>query len=125
MAFMYDTETGNITIPAGDTADINVSIDYKELKDGDTVLFAVFDKYGNGDIVSKVCDIVDGKATIRLCNHDTRDVAPKKYNWQLRIVTDPARDSNGKIVADDCTDNVITVFNNPPTFKITRGGAYV
>lgn len=42
---MYDTETGNITIPAGDTADINVSIDYKELKDGDAVLFAVFDDF--------------------------------------------------------------------------------
>ena len=125
MAFVYDTETGKITLPAGDTADINISVDYKELKQGDAILFAIFDKFGDRDIVIKTADLVDGKARIRICNHDTRDVEPGNYKWQLRIVTNPARGEDGAIIADDCSDNVITVFNNPPTFKITRGGAYV
>ena len=127
MAFVFDTQTGNITMPTGDTGDIHVNVNYDELKEGDAVLFAVFDKYDKtgGDLLIKTADIVDGKAHIRLCNADTRNLAAGAYKWQLRIVTDPARDENGNIIADECTDNVISVFQTPPTFKLTRGGAYV
>ena len=47
MAFVYDTGTGNIMLPAGDTADINISINYDELREGDQVIFAIFNKFHN------------------------------------------------------------------------------
>ena len=125
MAFVFDTSTGNITLPRGDTGDINVRVNYEELKEGDAILFAIFDKYTGKDLMIKAADIVDGVAHVRICNHDTRDIEAKSYSWQLRIVTNPARDENGNVIADDCTDNVITVFQTPPSFKLTNGGAYV
>lgn len=125
MAFVFDTQTGNITLPRGDTGNINVSVNYDELKEGDAIVFAIFDKYTGEDFLIKAADIVDGKAVIRICNHDTRGLVAKSYNWNLRIVTDPTRDENGNVVADECTDDVITVFQNPPKFKLTNGGAYV
>ena len=89
------------------------------------ILFAVFDANQEGDIICKPVKIVNNQASIRLCNHDTRDIPPGRYNWALRIVTNPAYDSDGSVRADDCSDEVITLFETPPSFVLTRGGAYV
>ena len=125
MAFTFDESTYKISLPQGDTADIDVSIDYAGIEPGDALLFAIFDPQ-SGDLMSKTVEIQDGRAHIRLCNHDTRDIAPGTYRWQLRIVTNPARDADGHIIADDCTDDVISVFNEKqPIIKIYRGGAHV
>lgn len=123
MPFAFDSETKAIVMAAGDTATIGVNVQWDRLKAGDVVLFAVFDS--SGDLLCKAAEITDGQARIRLCNHDTRDIAPGKYKWNLRIVTGPAKDESGNVYADDCSDEVITVFDSPPAFKITQGGARV
>ena len=125
MAFTFDESTYKISLPQGDTADIDVSIDYAGIEPGDALLFAIFDPQ-SGDLMSKTVELQDGRAHIRLCNHDTRDIAPGTYKWNLRIITNPARDADGHIIADDCTDDVITVFGEKlPIIKIYRGGAHV
>ena len=125
MAFVYDSDTHKITMPQGDTADIDVAIDYAGIGPGDALMFAIFDPQ-SGDLMRKTVELQDGRAHIRLCNHDTRDIAPGTYKWNLRIITNPARDADGNIIADDCTDDVITVFGEKlPIIKIYRGGAHV
>ena len=125
MAGNYDETTRQITLPCGDTFDIWVDIDWPDLAEGDVVLFGIFDKNTGNDILVKYADIEDGKAHIRLCNKDTRDVEPATYRWNLRIVTDPVRDDDGNVRVDECEDDVITVFDDPPRIKLWKGGAYV
>ena len=125
MPFAYNEETNAITMPAGDTANIEVGVEWDRLAEGDVLLFAVFDPAASGDLVCKPVEIVDGLAQIRICNHDTRDIEPGRYRWNLRLVTSPAYDEDGNVRVDECTDDVITVFDKPPEFKLTRGGAYV
>ena len=126
MAFTFDESTYKISLPQGDTADIDVSIDYAGIEPGDALLFAIFDPQ-SGDLMSKAVEIQDGRAHIRLCNHDTRDLDAGQYRWQLRIVTSPARDESGSVIADACTDDVISVFDSDelPAFRLTRTGARV
>ena len=125
MAFAFDPNTRKITLPLGDTADLYVNVNWQGLSPGDALLFAIFAPDVPGDMLCKAADLVDGKAHIRICNHDTRDLQSGKYRWQLRIVTNPARDDDGHVIADECTDNVISVFDKPPTIELKRGGAYV
>lgn len=125
MPFAYDESTNAITMAAGDTADIAVYVSWDRLAPGDILLFAVFNPKQSGDKLIKPAEIADGQARIRLCNHDTRDMEPGRYKWNLRIVTGPAADENGSVIADECTDDVLTVFDSPPAFKLTRGGGYV
>lgn len=125
MPFVFDTETYDITMACGDTAFIAVDIDWDKLNPGDVVLFAIFDRSTGKDKLVKTVEIEEGCANIRLCNHDTRDVEAGKYKWNLRIVTSPSFGEDGSVAADECTDEVVTVFNSPPNFKLTRGGARV
>lgn len=126
MAFTYDETTRKISMPPGDTASIHVKIDWAGLSDGDAVLFAIVDRTGE-DLLVKAADVTGGEAEIRLCNHDTRDIEPGNYKWQLRIVTSPARDDNGNVIADECGDHVLSVFggDSMPVFRMERGGARV
>lgn len=121
----FDSATRQITLPCGDTFDLWVDIDWPALAAGDVILFAIFDKSTGEDMLVKPAEIVDGQAHIRLCNHDTRDIEPATYRWNLRIVADPVRDENGNVLVDECTDNVITVLDDPPRIKLWKGGAYV
>ena len=126
MPFTYNPDTREIRMPPGDTATISVAVSWDALRPGDVVLFAVYDPSADsGDLLCKAVNITDGRADIRLCNHDTRDIPPGVYRWDLRVVTDPARDENGNVIADDCGDHVITVFDKSPKFRLQRGGAYV
>ena len=125
MAFSFNPDTRQITLPIGDTADLYVNVNWDGLSERDAILFAIFDPDANGDLLCKAADLEGGRAHIRLCNQDTRDLQPGTYRWQLRIVTDPARDETGRVIADDCTDHVITVFDDIPRIKLNRGGAYV
>lgn len=126
MPFQFDQETRAIELAAGDTADLYIAVDWDGLTDGDAVLFAICDRRGD-DLLVKAADVADGKAHVRLCNHDTRDLDAGRYKWQLRIVTSPARDDAGNVIADECTDNVISVFDDGelPAFRLTRTGARV
>lgn len=125
MPFAFDEKTRAITMAAGDTADIAVYVNWDRLSAGDVLLFAVFDPNEDGDLFVKQAEIEDGQAHVRLCNHDTRDIEPGRYKWNLRIVTSPAMDESGNARADECTDDVLTAFDSPPIFKLTRGGGYV
>lgn len=120
MPFFYDAAENEITMPVGDTAEIYISIDWHKLAPGDVVIFGLSSKKSGEDIFRKAAEIVEGKAVIRLCNADTRDLPPGKYLWQLRIVTNPARDEEGNVIADDCGDDVISVFDEASIFKLIK-----
>lgn len=121
----FDESTRQLTLPCGDTYDMWIEIDWPALVAGDVILFAIYDKSTGNDVLVKTTEIVNGKAHIRLCNKDTRDIEPGSYRWNLRVVTDPVRDDDGNVRVDECTDNVITVFDDPPRIKLWKGGAYV
>ena len=125
MPFAFDENTRAITMAAGDTADIAVYVNWDRLSAGAVLLFAMFDPVQSGDLICKPVAIEDGQAHVRLCNHDTRDIQPGRYKWNLRIVTSPDMDDSGNVRADECTDDVLTVFDSPPAFKLTKGGGYV
>ena len=125
MPFAYDTSNNQITMATGDTATITALVDWDKVTAGDVILFAIFDNSTGEDKLCKPVEIVDGEAVIRLCNHDTRDIPAGRYKWNLRIVTDPVYDEGGNVRVDECTDDVITVFDSPPNIKLTNGGARV
>ena len=125
MPFAYDESSNAIQMAPGDTANIWVDVEWDRLAAGDVLLFAVFDPNESGDLVCKPVEIVDGQAHIRICNHDTRDIEPGTYRWNLRIVTSPVRDEQGNVRVDECAGEVVTVFDTTPKFKLLRGGAYV
>lgn len=124
MPFFFDDETFDITMACGDTGGITVKVNWDKLVQGDVVLFAIFDRTGEDKLIKSV-EIENGLANIRLCNHDTRDIPAGGYKWNLRIVTSPEFDTDGNVIADDCSDEVITVFDSPPSIRLTKGGARV
>lgn len=125
MPFAYNPENNAISMAAGDTANIWVDVEWDRLAPGDVILFAIFEPGGSGDLVCTPVEIENGRAMIRICNHDTRDIEPGTYRWNLRIVTSPVRDEQGNVRVDECADEVVTVFDTTPKFKLLRGGAYV
>ena len=126
MPFMFDEATKRISMPPGDTGDLYLEIEWDANGKDAAALFAVVNANGK-DLMIKAAEIVDGRAHIRLCNHDTRDLKPGTYAWQLRLVTSPARDEEGNIIADECTDDVISVFSGEemPEFVLEKKGARV
>lgn len=133
MPFVFDESNNQISMPPGDTGNLWIEIDWTALSDGDAVLFAIVDRNGN-DLMVKSAEIttrvdaddnVIGTAHIRLCNHDTREIEPGRYYWQLRVVTNPGKGENGELVADDCSDNVVSVFENMPSFRLVKKGGRV
>lgn len=125
MPFAYDSSNNSITMACGDTGDIWTDIEWDKLSAGDVILFAIFDRNTGEDQMCKAAEIEDGLAHIRLCNHDTRNIPAGRYKWNLRIVTSPVYDKGGNVRVDQCTDDVITVFDDPPNIKLVNGGAYV
>ena len=124
MPFALDESSRAITMACGDTANFWADVEWDRLAEGDVLLFAIFDP-DEGDLLVKPVEIEDGQAHIRICNHDTRDIEPGRYKWNLRLVTSPVYDEEGNVRVDECTDDVITVFDNPPSIRLARGGAYV
>lgn len=126
MAFTFDEATNKISMPPGDTGDLFVDVEWDTEKET-AVVFAIVNRRTGEDMMLKSAEIEGGKAHIRLCNHDTRDLEPGTYNWQLRLVTSPARDEEGNIIADECGDDVISVFSGDslPVFKLEKKGARV
>jgi hypothetical protein len=125
MPFAYDTDTHAILMACGDTANIRVKVQWYNLGAGDVLLFAVFDRDAKTDVLCKPVPIEQGWANVRLCNHDTRDIPPGRYRWNLRIVTDPVFDDDGKVRVDACTSDVVTVFDSAPIFRLVNGGGRV
>lgn len=127
MPFTFDETTMRISMPPGDTGDLYLDVEWDTHgKDAAAVFAIVNPRYGK-DVLLKAVEIIDGKAHVRLCNHDTRDIKPGTYAWQVRLVTSPARDEHGNIIADECTDDVISVFGGEemPEFILEKKGARV
>lgn len=125
MPFKFNSDNYAIEMACGDTANIRINISCDIISAGDMLLFAIFKVSTGEDLLCKSTDIVDGVANIRLSNQDTRDIPPGSYKWNLRLVTSPVCDEQGKVCVDEPTDDVITIFDKPPVIKLTRGGAYV
>jgi hypothetical protein len=125
MAYVFDPETRKVTISAGDTMDLGVRTNGKY----DAVIFAVYDRAAKQDLLTVPAQIEGGTAHIRLANRHTRDLPEGRYKWNLRMVSDPEYDENGNVIADEDSDNVMTVFGpenaDIPDFVIRRTGAYV
>ena len=124
MPFKYDATNNAIRMACGDTAEFTVRVKKDDLTEGDVLVFAFFDETGN-DLLRKPFEIENGAVKIRICNHDTRDIEAGNYKWNLRLVTNPDIDENGNVIVDDCSSDVITLFDNPPKFTLTIGGARV
>lgn len=126
MAFSYNNETNKITMEPGDTGSFTVGVDWPRYDGEIALVLGVCNRDGE-DVLLKNFPVADGVAAIEFCNHDTRDLEPGNYKWQLRVVTDPEYDENGNVIAEDCTDKVISVFggDSMPTFRLTKKGARV
>lgn len=126
MPYKYDPDTRSITISAGDTMDFSVNVSGKDF---DAAVFAAYNPTTGEDVFTVPADLAAGKCNIRLAARHTRDVPAGKYKWNIRLVSDPGRDEDGNIVADNDSDNVLSVFgpdkNTIPDFVIRRTGAYV
>ena len=124
----YNPETKAIEISAGDTRTIRIALK-DESANYDVVVFAIYDKKNDVDLLRISALISNGMAAIRLANKHTRDLGAGKYKWQLRFVSNPETDEEGNIIANDDNDNVMSAFgpgvNKLPDFIITRDGAYV
>ena len=123
MAFIFNPQDRSIEMPCGDTAVICARVKWTSLPPGSVTVFAIFS--GDEDLLVKPVEIDDDIAIIRLCNHDTRDIPGGRYKWNIRLVTSPTYDADGNVRTDDCSDDVITAFNSPPTIKLIRAGGYV
>ena len=125
MPFTYDSKTHAISMACGDTTNIQINVQWDSLGAGDVLLFAAFNRDTGKDVLRKPVMIEQGRANIRLCNHDTRDIPAGKYRWNLRIITSPVLDDDGNVQVDACTDDVVTVFDSPPIFRLMNGGGRV
>lgn len=125
MAYTFDSVTREIVLPCGDTLSMRVALNGDA--DFDVVIFAIYNKDTGEDIFKKPAAIENGEAVIRLTNTDTRDLPEGKYLWQLRIVSDAEYDESGNVIADEDSDNVVSLFGpeNIPVFRLRRDGAYV
>lgn len=127
MPFTFDEATYRISMPPGDTGDLFIDVEWDTQGKEAAAIFAIVNRRTGEDVLLKAAEITDGRAHIRLCNHDTRDLEPGTYNWQVRLVTSPAKNEDGNIIADECTDDVVSVFSGDgmPVFKLERKGARV
>lgn len=127
MAFSYNEETNKITLEPGDTGGFTVEVDWPGVDTSNAALVVGICNRSGEDVVLKSWPIVDGAVAVEFCNHDTRDLEPGNYKWQMRIVTDPEYDEDGNVIAEDCTDKVISVFSGDslPIFRLTKKGARV
>lgn len=126
MAYTVDPKTKAITLPCGDTMNLRLKLTDIQF---DAAVFAIFNQKTGEDILKKSVKIAGGVANIRLSNADTRDLEPGSYNWNLRLISDPAYGEDGEIVADEDSDDVVTAFgpekSNVPKFTLVRNGAHV
>lgn len=126
MPYKYDPKTKSITMSAGDTINFSVNVSGK---DYDAAVFAAYNPKTGDDVVTVPAELTSGKCIIRLASRHTRDVPSGNYKWNIRLVSDHGIDDYGNIIADDDSDNVLSVFgpdkNTIPDFIIRRTGAYV
>lgn len=121
MALILDPETLKIICPSGDTGMFTVTF---ETVDGTPLespisgvaVFAVCKQITrsaayNTKARSEPIPIVDNTATVLITPGFSRQIEPGEYNWDIRIITDPAYDEEtGQIITDENTDEVHSLF---------------
>lgn len=123
MAYEYNETNRKITIPRGDTATINFTVEGGGVTDGDAILFRVRNRSRNTWALTKQALITNGAAAIRLTSADTRGLSSgQRYGWTVGMVSDPDTDAEGNPIADDDTDNVLTAYNDLKTFEVVESG---
>ena len=126
MPYLYNEATHKITIPRGDTATLHFTVDGGGVRDGDAVLFRVRNRSRNLWTITKMALVENGAATIRLTSADTRGLSSgQKYGWTIGVVSDPVMDEQGNPIANDATDNVMSIYNELPKFDLLEAGVHV
>lgn len=128
MAYTFDPTTNAIVMPKGDTMDISISLSGNDSTLFTVAVFAIFTRSGE-DLLRLPVAIVGGVAEIRLANQHTRDLDAGRYKWNIRLIEDPAYDEDGSVIADDDSDDVLTVFgpdiSDVPDFWLVENGGRV
>lgn len=126
MPYKQNSSTRSITISAGDTMNITVTVNGR---DYDAAVFAIFNPTTGEDVMAIPAELSDGSCVVRLAAKHTRDIPAGKQKYNIRLVSDSGRDEDGNVIADDDSDNVLSVFgpenNTIPDFILRRTGAYV
>lgn len=124
------TRDYTIIIPKGDTGIFTMSTQGINYRSGDIAIFAVceIDSENNPvTVLKKEAPIVDDVIVVLLENKDTRDLAPKRYLYDIRLVFDPERDDDGNVIVTDKAANVHSMFSlyGLPSFVIKEVGVTV
>lgn len=128
MAFLYDENTNKIALEPGDTGGFTVGIEWPRVDVTNVALVLGVCTNKGEDVLRKHWLFnEEGIVHVWFCNHDTRDIDSGTYKWQMRFVTDPEYDEDGNVIAQDCSDKVISYFNGDklPVFRLTKKGAKV
>lgn len=126
MAFIYNTASGRITCPRGDTGALRVTISGDiALAPGDMLVFGLYNPKTKETMLRKQATIADGSAEVHFTNADTRELAAGSYKYNLRVVTDPEYGANGDVICADDSDNVLSIYNDMPKFEILEAGVHV
>ena len=105
MAFTFDKNTNRITCPRGNNGAFNIDVTGIELSEGDVVEFYVRDPAKPGKLFSQVQQIEDGDCAISFDSAVTTLLPPGRYKWNLRIVTAPEFDADGKLITAEGSGN--------------------
>lgn len=86
--FEVDSINRSITMSIGDTGAVSFRGLGYEFQEIDRVLFTL--KSSNGTVImEKACALEDNRFVIYFHNHDTEQLAPGNYTWDLRCVLHP------------------------------------
>jgi hypothetical protein len=119
MAFTYDVESNKIECPRSNTGSLEVSLTGMELQSGDVVEMYIMEASAKmRKLRSIVREPVGDKCTFALTSGETELLPPGRYLWNLRIVTSPLYDDDGRLTTAADGGNVVTIWNIPPDFVV-------
>ena len=98
-----------LIIPRGDTGQFSVPA----LTSGENTIavFSIFNQYKR--IWTHEYPIQDGMVTIRFEHEDTKDLPIGRYNWDIKIYTNPEYDENGLLINGEEVDSYYAGFTLP------------
>lgn len=112
---MFKINGNTITITAGDTGSLQITITGKTFASGSKTLLTVATKDKNPVVVlQKIADISGNSVTFNFVNSDTATFMTNNYLCEIRFVVDPVI-SNGVITGGS---EIITPFDTPLNFRV-------
>lgn len=113
----------HLALPRGDTALLRVQIAGAQLGDADRAVFAVYDRFEERELLRKTAAISGGAAAFALKNADTKDIAPGRYRYDVRVVRDPVYEA-GEIAGGREVHSLFAA-GGLPAIDIEEVGAHV